>query len=64
MTPAETVVLEALARGLDVTEIANRRDVGAVTVRNQIKALFFKTGTRRQAELTRLALTQPDQRHL
>lgn len=59
LTRAETEVLEALALGLAVADIATARDVSAVTVRNQIKALFSKTGTRRQAELTRLVLTEP-----
>lgn len=54
LAEAETALL--LARGLDLDEIARMRAVSGGTVRQQIKAVFAKTATRRQAELVALVL--------
>ncbi len=51
MTAAEAAVAELIARGFDVGTIASRRGVGVETIRSQLKAVFQKTGTHRQAEL-------------
>jgi DNA-binding CsgD family transcriptional regulator len=54
LTPAEQAIAEGLLRGKNLEEIANERAVGRETVRTQLKSLFDKTGTNRQAELVRL----------
>jgi DNA-binding CsgD family transcriptional regulator len=51
MTVAEAAVAELFAMGHDLVTVAARRDVGVETIRSQLKAIFQKTGTRRQAEL-------------
>lgn len=57
LTPAEASLLQALAQGRRVEEHAQDRNVSVATVRTQLAHLFRKTGTNRQAELVRLALT-------
>ena len=54
LTPAEVFVLRRLLEGLSMAEIAALREVSVNTVRNQMRSLFEKTGTRRQAELVAL----------
>jgi len=49
-------VSEALARGADLDEIALVRAVSPGTTRQQLKAIFGKTATRRQAELVALLM--------
>jgi DNA-binding CsgD family transcriptional regulator len=56
LTPAEAKVAAGLAEGRTSAEIAARHSVSIGTLRNQLKAVFFKTGARRQAELVRLVL--------
>lgn len=56
LTDAETQVLQALAAGKSVEEIADQRGNAPATVRTQLKALYRKTNTSRQAELLRLVL--------
>ena len=56
LTEAETEVLQALAAGRSVEEIAKQRGNAPATVRTQLKALYRKTRTSRQAELLRLVL--------
>jgi DNA-binding CsgD family transcriptional regulator len=51
LTAAEAAVALLLATGRDLTEIAHRRGSAVGTVRNQVKALLAKTGSRRQTEL-------------
>jgi DNA-binding NarL/FixJ family response regulator len=51
LTRAEAEVALALAEGLTPGEIAEAREVSLHTVRNQIKAMMWKCGVRRQAEL-------------
>ncbi|WP_085315755.1 helix-turn-helix transcriptional regulator [Derxia lacustris] len=51
MTPAQAEVTLALLRGLSADEVASERRVSSHTVRDQIAAVFAKTGVSRQAEL-------------
>lgn len=57
LTPAETAVAEALAKGLTPAEYAERRKVKISTVRSQIKSILSKTGCRRIAEVAMLFAT-------
>jgi DNA-binding CsgD family transcriptional regulator len=54
LTAAEAKVASMVALGFSPEEIANELQVSRETVRNQIKAIFGKTGTRRQSELAAL----------
>ncbi|MCA9604826.1 MAG: helix-turn-helix transcriptional regulator [Myxococcales bacterium] len=54
LTPAESRIASALAKGLSLSEIAIRFGVQEGTVRNHIKRVFAKTGTTRQGELVAL----------
>lgn len=59
LTPAEANVAALLATGKDIHEIADAICVRQNTIRIQLKRIFDKTGTRRQAELVKLILTGP-----
>ncbi len=48
-----------LARGMQVDELAVDTKVSIHTVRSQLKQIFRKTSTNRQAELVKLLLTGP-----
>jgi DNA-binding CsgD family transcriptional regulator len=54
LTPAESAVAALLASGCTPRQIAERRGSAISTVRHQLKMLFEKTGTHRQAELVML----------
>lgn len=54
LTPAEARVARALASGLPLDRVAAEFGVSVQTVRNQLGAVFHKTGTSRQVELLRL----------
>ena len=54
LTPAEARVARGLAGGLAVEDIAREHDLSAQTVRNQLRAVFAKTGTSRQSQLLSL----------
>ena len=54
LTPAESRLAKRLAGGDDLASIADALGVGIGTLRFQLKAIFWKTGTRRQAELVAL----------
>jgi DNA-binding CsgD family transcriptional regulator len=54
LTVAEAKVASMVAVGFSPEEIAGELQVSRETVRNQIKAIFGKTGTRRQNELAAL----------
>ncbi len=58
-TGAEAELASALAGGARLDAIAAARGVRMPTVRSQLRALFDKTGTSRQAELVRLLATLP-----
>jgi DNA-binding CsgD family transcriptional regulator len=57
VTQAERRLLQTLAEGMTVTEAGHALKVSPNTVKSHLKSLFAKTGTNRQAELMRLALT-------
>lgn len=56
LTPAENRVAQSLLAGNTVIETASKHSVSVRTVRNQLGAIFHKTGTRTQAELIRLLM--------
>jgi DNA-binding CsgD family transcriptional regulator len=51
LTPAEARVAKLIGSGRTVTEAADELAVQVNTVRTQLKSIFAKTGTRRQADL-------------
>lgn len=57
LTPAEAEVVQALAEGHSISQIAEARGRSVQTVRAQIKSLMAKTETRSQSELVRLTLS-------
>jgi DNA-binding CsgD family transcriptional regulator len=59
LTTAESDVAELLAQGNELKEIARRNQVSLNTVRNQLKSIFTKTNTSRQAELVSCLLSGP-----
>ena len=54
LTISEADVATMIADGLEVTEIAVRRNVAASTVRAQMKSIFRKMDINRQVELARI----------
>jgi DNA-binding CsgD family transcriptional regulator len=54
LTGAEAAIAMALARGDDLDTIAGMRKVSLGTLRHQVKSIFAKTETGRQAELVAL----------
>jgi len=52
LTAAEARLAIALANGKDLALHAAERQLSKETVRNQLKSVFLKTGTNRQAQLT------------
>jgi len=50
LTPAEARIAQALADGKSIGEIAISRRANPQTVRKQLKSVFLKTGTNRQAQ--------------
>lgn len=54
LSPAEARLAAALASGRSLTEIARDGGFSRNTLRNQLAAVFTKTGTHRQAELVAL----------
>ena len=59
LTLAETRLAVELANGRDLLEISEHFGISKHTARTQLKAIFQKTDTRRQAELVKLLLTLP-----
>lgn len=57
LTAAEASILKLLAEGTPIGRIASLRGSAIGTVRNQINTIMSKTGTHRQTDLIRLALT-------
>ena len=51
LTPAEARVARALASGLPLDRVAAEFGLSVQTIRNQLAAVFHKTGTSRQVEL-------------
>jgi len=58
-TPAETEIANGLLTGFSLEEIAVLRRVSVATVRSQMKSVFGKTDTQRQADLVRLLASLP-----
>lgn len=54
LTPAQSRLAQLLSRGASLGEIAKETGLSLGTLRVQLKALFAKTGTRRQGELVAL----------
>ena len=54
LTPAEARVARAIADGDNIEKIAQGSGIARETVRAQLKNIFAKAGTHRQAELVRL----------
>ena len=54
LTPAQARLAARLARGDSVEDAAEEAGVALATARNQLKSIFQKTGTHRQAELVAL----------
>lgn len=54
LTPAEARVARAISEGATVEKIAAMLGTSRETIRAQLKGVFAKTGTHRQAELVRL----------
>jgi DNA-binding CsgD family transcriptional regulator len=59
LTPAEAKLAMALFEGRRMAEIATTHHVTKETVRSQLKSVFLKTETRRQAELVSLLASFP-----
>ncbi len=57
LTPAEARVASALMTGADLASIAAQHGVSLGTVRAQLRAIYAKTGTHRQAQLVALLLS-------
>ncbi len=57
LTPAQTELISMLVDGRSLQQISNERGVTIHTTRSQLKQVFGKTGTRRQSETVRLALS-------
>jgi DNA-binding CsgD family transcriptional regulator len=54
LTPAEARLAGMLTQGMSLEETAEQLSVTRVTARNQLRAVFAKTGTHRQGELIAL----------
>lgn len=59
LTKAESSLAAGLAEGRTLQSLAEERQVSLNTVRSQLKAVFAKTNTRRQAELVALLASPP-----
>lgn len=59
LTPAEARLLRALTQGTTLDDYASECDLRVTTVKTQLKSLFAKTGTCRQAALVRLIMDIP-----
>jgi DNA-binding CsgD family transcriptional regulator len=54
LTPAESRLVGELAEGSTLQQIAALRAITLSTLRTQLKAVFSKTGSRRQVDLVRM----------
>jgi DNA-binding CsgD family transcriptional regulator len=61
LTRAELRVARAIAAGRRITDVAGEWGISTHTIRGQLKSVFAKTGTHRQAELVRLFIAKGDQ---
>jgi len=58
-TPAEARVAGYLMQGKSVEQVALRLGITESTIRNHLKHMYTKTGTRRQGELVQVLLCSP-----
>lgn len=59
LTPAEARLVAQLCTGATLEAIAAQRRLSLATLKTQLRSAFEKTGTHRQAELIKLALSLP-----
>ena len=59
LTPAEARLLRALAQGATLDDYARECELSTSTVKTQLRSLFAKTGTSRQADLVRRVMDIP-----
>ena len=59
LSEAEAELAVALCSGKSMDDAASERGVSIHTTRAQLKSIFNKTGTKRQADLISLLLTSP-----
>jgi DNA-binding CsgD family transcriptional regulator len=59
LSEAESALAVALCSGKTVDEAAAERGISIHTARSQLKSIFGKTGTKRQADLVSLLLASP-----
>lgn len=57
LTPREAELATLLVNGLTLSQAAERMHLRTETVRSRLKDIFAKTGTHRQADLVRLAIS-------
>lgn len=63
LTPAECRLAEALSAGETIATVAVQAGVSENTIRSQLKSIFDKTSTRRQAQLIKLMMSLASQGH-
>ncbi|MGH9805895.1 MAG: helix-turn-helix transcriptional regulator [Terriglobia bacterium] len=56
LTPAEVRVATALVQGRDLKDVAKAQRISIETIRSQLKSIYGKTDTHRQAQLVELLL--------
>lgn len=59
LSEAEAALAVALCNGLSLEQASNERGTSLNTVRSQLKSIFNKTGTNRQADLISVLLASP-----
>ena len=59
LTSAEVKLVNEIVSGASLGDISKTRHVSLNTLRTQLKSIFSKTATSRQADLVRLVLTSP-----
>lgn len=59
LTPAEARVARQIALGETIEEVARAAGLSSVTIRNQLKSIFGKTGVGRQSDLVALLSGSP-----
>lgn len=57
VTPAECRLLMALVQGMTLKDAADTLGIAHATAKSHLARLFQKTGSERQADLVRLAMT-------
>jgi len=59
LTPAETALAVAVARGEGLPRAASSLEISVNTAKTQLRSVFWKTGVQRQAELVALIASKP-----